>query len=754
MATKPISDLLSRLEKATGKKKVGILIKLAGLYWDLPPNERIAFAEQAVDLSKIFHDRKSTAESYNHLGIAYNNLGDSQKSIDHFLKALQIMEKIKDKEGIAISYRNLGQANFYLDNYDKALEYFQKSLKLQEEIGNKKDISQALIMVGNVKAKTAEYGEAQDYYFNALEMKKEINDKLGISQILNNLGNIYLDKGQQDKALEYLVKALQIDRELDNKWEIANSTHNIAEQYIKNEEPEKAYPYMLESQKLAEDFDNKGLIRDNLHIFSLYYELKEDYPKALNYQREYSELTKSLFSKELSEKVADMQAKYETEKLEELVTERTQELQQKVYELEETEKSLRRSEERLDMAIKGTGAGLWDWNIQTGEIVFNERWAEIVEYTMEELSPANIETWNKLAHPDDLEKSSQLLEKHFAGETDYYICEVRIKHKDGHWVWVLDRGKVFEWDANGKPVRIAGTRLDITERVQAEEELKKHRDHLEQLVAQRTTELKERVDEIELLNAGMHNIMNDLQVSNLTLTQAQTELEQTNKELESFSYSVSHDLRAPLRAIDGFTNILMEDYVSKLDEEGKHLGSVIQQSVRKMGQLIDDLLAFSRLGRASISFSEIEMKKIANAIYQEETSPKERKRISFTIADMPNVEGDPAMMRQLWTNLISNAIKFSGNVKHAVISVSCQEDEDQLTYCIKDNGAGFNMKYKDKLFSVFQRLHSEKEFKGTGVGLALVQQIIQRHGGKVWAEGEVDHGAAFYFSLPKNRMTK
>lgn len=251
--------------------------------------------------------------------------------------------------------------------------------------------------------------------------------------------------------------------------------------------------------------------------------------------------------------------------------------------------------------------------------------------------------------------------------------------------------------------------LDITERKRAEEELIKHRKHLEELVKERTTEL------------------------------------------EAFAYSVSHDLRGPLRAIIGFTRILMEDYVEKLDAEGKRLGGIIQQNTKKMGQLIDDLLAFSRAGRASMSFSEIDMKEMANAIYHEATNAEVRKRITFTIADLSKAEGDTNMMRQVWMNFISNAIKFSAHRKQAVISVSCQEEENKLIYYIKDNGAGFNMKYKDKLFGVFQRLHSEKEFEGTGVGLALVQRIIYRHNGEVWANGEVDNGAAFYFSLPKNR---
>jgi len=313
-----------------GKEKIEVLNELAGNYRELPPDKRIKFAEQAVDLSEKFHDHRSKAEAYNHLGVAYNNLGDSQKSIDYFLRALKIMEQINDKNGIANSYVNIGQANFYLDNLNKSLEYFQKALKLREEIGDKKNISQSLILIGNVKGRIAKYEEALDYYSKSLVIKKEIDDKRGISQIYNNIGNIYLEIGRKEKALEYRLEALQIDRELDDKWEIANSAYNIAEQYLLNAEHEKAYPYILESYDLSKDLANKGLIRDNLHNFSLYYELSGDYKKALKYQRDYSELTKSMFSEELSERISEMQVKYETEKLEDAIAERTLELQKTI----------------------------------------------------------------------------------------------------------------------------------------------------------------------------------------------------------------------------------------------------------------------------------------------------------------------------------------------------------------------------------------------------------------------------------------
>jgi PAS domain S-box-containing protein len=232
------------------------------------------------------------------------------------------------------------------------------------------------------------------------------------------------------------------------------------------------------------------------------------------------------------------------------------------------------------------------------------------------------------------------------------------------------------------------------------------------------------------------------------VTERTSQLQVANKELEAFAYSVSHDLRAPLRAIDGFTRVLLEDYSKKLDEEGKRVCSVICDNAKRMGQLIDDLLEFSRLSRTELQISRIDMKTMANSIFFELTTPKMRKSIDFRIGEMESAFADPTMIRQVWINLISNAIKFSSRHKHPVITITQEQENNILIYCINDNGTGFDMKYADKLFGVFQRLHSSDEFEGTGVGLAIVQRIIHRFGGKVWAKGTVDKGASFYFSLP------
>jgi len=228
-----------------------------------------------------------------------------------------------------------------------------------------------------------------------------------------------------------------------------------------------------------------------------------------------------------------------------------------------------------------------------------------------------------------------------------------------------------------------------------------------------------------------------------------SELQSANKELEAFSYSVSHDLRTPLRAIDGFSQVLLEDHREKLDKEGRRVLDIIRDNTGRMGELISDLLTFSRLGRKEIRKTKINMENLARAIFEELRSTAPQEKLKMKINTLPSAFGDESLIREVLTNLISNAIKFSRNERSPVIEVGGKLENNENIYYVKDNGAGFDMKYSDKLFGVFQRLHSQQQFKGTGVGLAIVRRIIERHGGRVQAEGKVGKGATFYFTLPK-----
>ena len=250
-------------------------------------------------------------------------------------------------------------------------------------------------------------------------------------------------------------------------------------------------------------------------------------------------------------------------------------------------------------------------------------------------------------------------------------------------------------------------------------DLREEREHLEELVETRTAEL----------------------------TTANGGLESANRELEAFAYSVSHDLRVPLRAIDGFSRILLEDYSGKIDAEGQRLLNVVRDNTVKMARLIDDILAFSRAGRSEITSAPIDMDGAVRAVLEELEPAAAGRKLTFDIKPLAPAQGDAAMIQRVWTNLIDNAIKFTALQADAVIEIGSTAGEKETTYYVKDNGAGFDMQYADKLFGVFQRLHGA-EFAGTGIGLAIVKRIVARHGGRVWAEGKVNEGATFYFTLP------
>ena len=224
-------------------------------------------------------------------------------------------------------------------------------------------------------------------------------------------------------------------------------------------------------------------------------------------------------------------------------------------------------------------------------------------------------------------------------------------------------------------------------------------------------------------------------------------LEQANTELESFSYSVSHDLRAPLRAINGFSQALLEDHGSTLPPDGQALLARVRENTKRMGQLIDDLLVFSRLGRKPLEMGSVDLAVVARAVVEEQRQTERGREVEVVVGSLPTALGDTSLLRQALANLVGNAFKFTRRQPKARVEIGARVEGAETVYYVRDNGAGFDMKYASKLFGVFQRLHGESDFEGTGVGLALVQRIVHRHGGRAWAEAAVDQGATFYFTL-------
>jgi PAS domain S-box-containing protein len=430
--------------------------------------------------------------------------------------------------------------------------------------------------------------------------------------------------------------------------------------------------------------------------------------------------------------------------LRKLVEEKTENLNREIEEHKRTEDSLRMANERFRHFVNSNIVGIITANSEGIILDTNDYYLNMIGYTRQEFLEGKV-NWRQITPTEwifsDEKAISELKE---SGTCTPY--EKEYLKRDGTRVSVFLADTLLP----GPEPLIGALVLDITDRKKAEEVAHKNESetrHLLEIAEKSRMALLSVVEDEIKARQKIKALNDDLEQRIIERT---SQLANANKELEAFSYSVSHDLRAPLRALDGFSKILSEDYSSLLDAEGNRLLNVITDSAKKMGNLIDDLLSFSRYSRLEIKLSKIDMFSMVNTIYLDLTSDKEKEKIQFSLQTIPEAYGDPSMVRQVWVNLIGNAIKFSSHIANPVIEVGNYSDVGENIYYIKDNGAGFDMAYSNKLFGVFQRLHAAKDFEGTGVGLAIVQRVILRLKGRVWAEGKVNEGAAFYFTLPQN----
>ena len=358
-------------------------------------------------------------------------------------------------------------------------------------------------------------------------------------------------------------------------------------------------------------------------------------------------------------------------------------------ELEDVKNELSDKEKVFETILEYSFAGYWDWYIKEDYEYLSPTFKKMFGYEDHEL-PNSPDTWQKIIHPDDLEEVLKIFDAHVKSKGKVpYDNEVRYFHKDGSIVWVYCRGKVIEWDEKDNPVRMVGNHINIT--------------HLKQL----------------------------------------------QEELEFFNYSVSHDLRTPLRTITGYAEILKEDYSDEVSEAAQKMIDKIELNTYKMSNLIDDILAFSRVSRKhnAINLQQIDMTQLFNEVYDDLTQNIKERKIKFKIDELEPAKGDKPMITQLITNLLSNAIKYSKTLDVTEIAVSGEELGNDYVYTVKDNGIGFDMKFLSRIFKAFQRLHKDREYEGTGVGLAIALKVIEHHNGRIWADSSPGKGAIFYFSL-------
>ncbi len=368
--------------------------------------------------------------------------------------------------------------------------------------------------------------------------------------------------------------------------------------------------------------------------------------------------------------------------------------------------------ERMHLATEATAVGIWEWHLPSNRIRWDSQMFRIYGITPTSDGFVAYSTWAGAVVAADLPRQEEILFEtvRTLGKS---TREFRIHHPGETACRFIEAVEIVRRDLQGNAEWVVGTNLDITGRKKAAEEIRQLNADLERRVLERTSQL-----------------------------------EAANRELEAFSYSVSHDLRAPLRAVDGFSQSVIEDFAAQLPEDAKRQLHKIRAGAQKMGALIDDLLEFARLSRAPLNRRQVEPAAMAREVWEELAPQRAGRDVQFSLGDLPPYSCDPALMRQVWVNLLSNALKYSKAREHATIEVGTTRHSGETVYFVKDNGAGFDMRYAAKLFGVFQRLHRAEDYEGTGVGLAIVQRVIHRHEGRVWVEAALDLGATFYFTVP------
>ena len=376
-----------------------------------------------------------------------------------------------------------------------------------------------------------------------------------------------------------------------------------------------------------------------------------------------------------------------------------------------TEAALRESEERLQLALEGSGDGLWDWNVTTGDVYYSPRWMEMLGYEPDEL-PGDLSTWSQLVHPEDQTWVAEILEAHLKDGSIPYHFDYRVLTKAGDWKWIADYGKVVVRDQAGKPLRMSGTHKDISDRKKAEDALR-------------------------------------------TLA---TRLEQSNQELQNFAFVASHDLKEPLRTIRNFSNLLQSRCGKQLSDQGKDYLQRMQTAAQRMQTLIDDLLSLSRVTTQAEPFVLVDLNQLMDSVLSGLEMKIQETHAAIEAGTLPTLEADPTQMHQLLQNLISNALKFHGN-NPPTITIHSQRlpqpspkqnviTRPMVQINIRDEGIGFDEQYSDRIFKIFERLQGRSEYEGTGIGLAVCRKIVERHSGSIIAHSAPGQGSTFTITLP------
>lgn len=670
-------------------------------------NAESAFLE-SLEFSKKIGDTRLVYNRYDNLAAVYSALKDYKSSIDYLQRSIELKDSIGNQKDQSRGYIQLSSLFFDIDNTAAGKEALRKSQALIQKFKQRELLMHWHYAMGMNYKREGNYKSALAEYTKSIRLSEEFRDHTISAKAYSNQGDILMHQHRWKESEQKYISSLKIAKKhFLTHVELSVSLQLAA---IALEKKDLGWSRTLFEfvNRQSKDHNNPILQRDLAELSARLNKAEGNYKDALDSYEIYHEHYKKVYNNELSRTILGIRAKYENEKKErELEKAKLRQVESELKTLR-AERALLTSEKRFRALIEN-GTDI----IYIIDQKLNPTYASPAAFHA--LGYKENEPWNKnilgLLHPEDIETIFSKIKIAMKAPGIPIFGQLRLPKKNGDYIWVEGTAtNLFHVDgAHG----IVCNLRDITERKQAEAAIKELNESLERKITERTSELKE-----------------------------------ANKGLESFSYSVSHDLRSPLRVINGYSALLAKKYGNTMNEEAQIFIKSIKDNANHMGHLIDDLLNLSRLGRQELSKTQVEMHQIVSDTIEELlTTEGTTDQTSITIKSIKDARADPGLVRQVWINVISNAIKYSKKKSKPRIEIGTIAKGKELIYYVKDNGAGFDMIHSDKLFGAFQRLHDKSDFEGTGVGLAIVHQIIAKHGGRIWAESKVDKGATFYFTF-------
>lgn len=662
---------------------------------------------RSLELANRFGDTRLRYNRYDNLVALYITTNQIHNAIDYLRRSMELKESAGNEADMARSLIQMSSLLTSIEDLDDVRNTLQKANLIIEKLNDPELKMQYHFAYASLLSKEKKLNEAIGEFDEILIKAESINDSYLTSQAYFNQGELYKELRQWDNAEQKYEKALSIARQhnfIVQELLVSVQLASVALQQNNIKKCRRLFDWVSKHQDLPDD---DTLKEDLAEVGARLYEMEGEPQKALESYRSYMQSYKKHYDNEQSKVILYIKARYENERKErELQETKLKQMESEMKALM-SEKALRESEKRFKA---------WIENGTDMVVIFKEdmRPAYTSPYIFKSFGYSK-EDFAKtspfdLIHPEDNENVLETIQIARENPGIAVSAQFRFKEKAGKYRWIESNCTNLLHDESVKG--IVCNLKDITERKQSEEAIQELNKSLELKITERTSELQDAI-----------------------------------KDLEAFSYSVSHDLRSPLRIITGYAKLLISDHEQFLNEESKEFIHTILDNAKRMSQLIDDLLNFSRMGRKAVYKSQVEMNYMVNNIISDFRLADQTITKNIIVHELSPAFCDLALIKQVWANLISNAIKYSSKKTNPVIEIGSIDSYNETIYYVKDNGAGFDMRFAKNLFTVFKRLHDRSDFDGMGVGLALSHRIIKMHEGRIWAEAEVEKGATFYFSL-------